>query len=483
MCGFIGIVASGGRVAPEIYDGLLCLQHRGQDAAGVVTFDTRFHLKKGTGLVRDIFNDKNMARLTGNLGIGHVRYPTIGTGVQEDAQPFLIHYPYGLAIAHNGNVTNYAELARYLSHDKKAHLNSTCDVEVILNVIAVELGRMGVPELTPDVLFQVVGKVFERVKGTYSVVLLIAGYGLLAFRDPHGVKPMIYGRRGNGKGDIEYAVASENVAIDILGYRQWTDVKPGEAILFRPGQPPVSKRIVTRTHSPCIFEHVYFARPDTIMDGISVYQSRRRFGEKLAETWRQTGIPVDVIIPVPDSACTAAGTMANILGVEYREGLVKNRYIGRTFIMPDQSQRSESIRRKLNAIPLEFEGKDVLLVDDSIVRGNTSKKIIELARNAGARRVYFASCSPPIRFPCIYGIDMSTRRELIAREKDVEEIARHIGADYLIFQDLPDLEDAARAGNPEVTSFCTACFSGNYPTGDVTPEMLSEIERERLGAC
>ena len=481
MCGFIGISACQGDVAAEMYDGLMTIQHRGQDAAGMVTFDERFHMKKGAGLVRDIFNAKNMARLRGNLGIGHVRYPTIGLGSKEDAQPFLIHYPYGMAISHNGNVTNYAELRQVLAEDKKAHLNSTCDVEVILNMLAVELGRLGVPELSPDVLFGAVQKVFQGVRGTYSVVVLIAGYGLLAFRDPHGIKPMIYGSRPSETGGTDYAVASENVALDILGFGEWTDVQPGEAIIFRPGLEPVRKQLESRAHSPCVFEHVYFARPDTIMDDVSVYKTRRRYGEKLAEKWLETGLSADVVIPVPDSACTAAGTMARRLGLEYREGLVKNRYIGRTFIMPNQSKRSESIRRKLNAIPLEFEGKDVLLVDDSIVRGNTSKKIVELARAAGARKVYFASCAPPIEYPCVYGIDMSTRRELVARDRTVDEIREYIGADFLLYQELEDLEEASRVGNPKIESFCTACFSGRYPTEDVTPEMLSEIENERLG--
>jgi len=294
---------------------------------------------------------------------------------------------------------------------------------------------------------------------------------------------MIYGTRHDGGGRVEYAVASENVALDILGYREWKDVQPGEVILFRPGAQPISKRLAHRPHSPCIFEHVYFARPDSIMDNISVYKTRRRYGEKLAEKWKKTGIRADVVIPVPDSACTAAHTMARSLGLEYREGLVKNRYVGRTFIMPNQRSRATSIRRKLNAIPLEFEGKDVLLVDDSIVRGNTSRQIIELARNAGANKVHFASCSPPIRYPCIYGIDMSTRKELIARDLSVEEIAKHIGADTLIYQDLDDMVEATRHGNDRIDHFCTACFSGVYPTEDVTKEMLDEIEQERLGSA
>lgn len=482
MCGFIGIVNRGSQVGTDLYEALMCLQHRGQDAAGITTFDgKRFAQKKGQGLVRDIFNDKNMSRLTGSMGVGHVRYPTIGSGSSDDAQPFHIHYPYGVAMAHNGNVTNYSELASYLAHEKRAHLNSSCDVEVILNMFAVEIGRLGVPDPAPEPIFAAVKGIFDRVRGSYSVVALIADYGLLAFRDPFGVKPMIYGSRTAADGTLEYAVASENVALDITGFKNWVDVEPGEAILFLPGQEPIRQKLVSQQHSPCIFEHVYFARPDSIMDGISVYKTRRRFGKQLARRWQETGIKADVIIPVPDSACTAASTMALELGMSYREGLVKNRYIGRTFIMPQQKSRQQSIRRKLNAIPLEFEGKDVLLVDDSVVRGNTSKQIVDLARQAGANKVYFASCAPQIEHPCVYGIDMSTRQELVARDRTIEEIREFIGADYLIYQRLDDLEEAAREGNPKIQNFCTACFSGHYPTQDITPEMFTEIERERLG--
>ncbi|MEE8142175.1 MAG: amidophosphoribosyltransferase [Planctomycetota bacterium] len=480
MCGFIGILNQDAVVASQIYEGLLCLQHRGQDAAGMVTFDERFHLKKGNGLVRDIFRTKNMLRLTGPMGIGHVRYPTVGAGHQDDAQPFFINYPYGMAIAHNGNVTNYSALADFL-RTQRVYLNSNCDVEIILNLMAMELGRNGTSELNPEQLFHTVDSIFRRVKGSYSVVLLIANYGILAFRDPYGVKPMIYGKQRRSDGSYNYAVASENVALDILGYTDWIDVEPGEVILFRPDLEPASRKLVENVHHPCIFEHVYFARPDSIMDQISVYKTRRRFGEKLGMRIRELRLKIDVVIPVPDSACTAAQTLAKTLGVEYREGLVKNRYIGRTFIMPGQQTRNDNIRRKLNAIPLEFAGKVVLLVDDSIVRGNTSRKIVELARQAGARKVYFASCSPPIRFPCVYGIDMSTRQELIARDRNTEEISRSIGADLLIYQDLGDLLEATRAGNPKIQNFCAACFSGEYPTQDITPEMFSAIEKERLG--
>jgi len=480
MCGYFGIIgASGTQVNRDIYDGLLCLQHRGQDAAGIVTFDDRFHLKKGSGLVGDIFQPRNMVRLRGSIGIGHVRYPTFGGGTAEDAQPFMVNYPYGIAMAHNGNITNSDELERYLTEEKKALLNSTCDVEVILNIFAIELAKQGIPELSPEVLARAVQGVFQSVKGAYSVVAAIAHYGLLAFRDPFGLRPMVYGRRLAEDGSWEYAVASENVALDIVGFEVVRDVAPGEAIVFRPGHPPSFHRLGERRQRPCIFEYVYFARPDSVLDGVSVYETRRRFGEKLAARWRETGIPVDVVIPVPDSACTAAGTLARALGVEYREGLVKNRYIGRTFIMAGDRNRQSSIRRKLNAIPSEFAGKDVLLVDDSIVRGNTSRQIIELARQAGARKVYFASCAPPVLHPCVYGIDMSTRRELLARDRTIEEIRDYLGADHVIYQTVADLLEAAGEGNA-LDGFCAACFDGNYPTQDITPEMFASIEKSRI---
>ncbi len=481
MCGYFGIIGSpGSEVSPDIHDGLLCLQHRGQDAAGMVTFDDRFHLKKGSGLVSEIFQPRNMERLRGSIGIGHVRYPTFGGGTVEDAQPFLVHYPYGIAMAHNGNITNFDELEHYLTHEKKALLNSTCDVEVILNMFAVELGKMGVPELTPEVLRSAVEGVFQRVKGAYSVVAILAHYGLLAFRDPYGIRPMVYGRRLADDGTWEYAVASENVALDIVGFEVVRDVAPGEVIIFRPGEAPVHHQLPSRGCHSCIFEQVYFARPDSVIDTVSVYQTRRRFGEKLAERWRETGLSVDVVIPVPDSSCTAAGTLARSLGVEYREGLVKNRYIGRTFIMAGEGNRRDSIRRKLNAIPSEFAGKDVLLVDDSIVRGATSRQIVELARQAGARRVYFASCSPPVMHPCVYGIDMSTRGELLARDRSIEEIRKFLGADYVIYQTTGDLLAAAGEGQPEGSRFCSACFDGEYPTHDITPEMFASIEKSRI---
>lgn len=479
MCGFFGALTNKSPACQEIYDALVSLQHRGQDSAGIVTFEEKFHLKKGNGLVRDIFSAKNMSRLAGQMGIGHVRYPTFGGDTNEDAHPFIVHYPYGIAMAHNGNVTNNDELREYLCGEKKAHLNSSCDVELILNMLAIELARGGVHDLEPAILFEALAGVFERVKGAYSVVSMIANFGLLAFRDVHGIRPMLIGTRDDGNGNQSFATASENIALDVLGYKQIENVKPGEAVLLRPGKEPLRQQIASGKLHPCIFEHVYFARPDSVLDNLSVYKARRSFGEKLAEKWKKTGLHADVVIPVPDSSCTAAGTMARALGLEYREGLVKNRYIGRTFIMAGQQARTSSIRKKLNAITAEFEGKDVLLVDDSIVRGNTSRQIVELARQAGARRVYFASCSPPVAHPCIYGIDMSTRGELIAADRTVEEIQDWLGADALIYQDTEDLVDAVKADGVVNDGFCAACFDGKYPTPDATPEIFAQISESR----
>lgn len=475
MCGFFGMISSENHIAPQLYEGLVSLQHRGQNAAGIITFDGFMNLKKGNGLVNDVFDEEDIKRLRGNVGIGHVRYPTVGNGGVNDAQPFSINYPYGIAMVHNGNTTNYSELLNELKTSRKAHINSNSDLEIILNYFAISLGKMGVPDLTPEILFSVVKEIFSKVKGSYSVLTLIANYGLLAFRDPWGIKPMIYGQRGS-----DYAIASENIALDILGFTKWTDIKPGEAILFRENKNPIKQILKTQEHHPCIFEHIYFARPDTTMDGISVYKTRRRFGMELAKRWKETDLHADVVIPVPDSACTAALVLARQLGIEYREGLVKNRYIGRTFIM-DNNKRNCNIRRKLNIVNSEFKNKNVLLVDDSIVRGNTSKQIIKLARKTGANKVYFASCSPPIRHPCIYGIDMSTKKELIAQEKSTDQVCETIGADYLIYAELKDIISAVNVDGSKVKNFCHACFSGNYPTEDITPEMFTAIEKERLG--
>lgn len=479
MCGFFGVIGSDQPACHEIYEALICLQHRGQDAAGIVTHDERFHLKKGNGLVRDVFRMKNMERLTGNAGIGQVRYPTFGGSSNEDAQPFVVNYPYGIAMAHNGNVTNGEEVQDWLSTQKRTILHSSCDVELILFTLAVELSEIGGLEPDHDSVFKAIANVFERVKGAYSVSALISRFGMVAFRDPNGIRPMVMGYRENEDGSRSWACASENIPLEIQGYKGIENVNAGEAIIFVPGEEPVRKQLVDRPHNPCIFEHVYFARPDSVLDNVSVYESRRQLGRNLGERWKKLGHHVDVVIPVPDSACTAASTMASTIGVEYREGLVKNRYIGRTFIMPGQGARTSGVRRKLNAIRSEFEGKDVLLVDDSVVRGTTSKQIVELARSAGARKVYFASCSPPVQFPCVYGVDMSTRSELIARDKSEQQIAEAIEADAMVYQTVDGLREALQTAGSNL-NYCAACFDGKYPTPDVTSETLEAIETCRL---
>ncbi|MDE0960250.1 MAG: amidophosphoribosyltransferase [Planctomycetota bacterium] len=479
MCGFYGAIGSDPTVCHEVYEALVCLQHRGQDSAGIVSYDDRFHLKKGNGLVRDIFRAKNMDRLTGTWSIGQVRYPTFGGSSTEDAQPFQVHYPYGISMAHNGNVTNATELTDWLRTEKRTILNSSCDVELILATFAAELGAIGGVDPDPDTIFEAIEKVLKRVKGAYSVISLVARMGMVAFRDPHGIRPLLMGTRTAEDGTESWACASENVALEILGYGDIQNLGPGEAVIFRPGHPPLRRTLFAHAHNPCIFEHVYFARPDSIIDEVSVYEARRHFGLQLAKKWQESGLHADVIIPVPDSSCTSASTMARELGIEYREGLVKNRYIGRTFIMQGQSERTSGVRRKLNAIESEFTGKDVLLVDDSIVRGNTSKQIVELARAAGAKKVFFASCSPPVRHPCVYGIDMSTRAELIARDRNSEEIAEKLGADAVIYQEISDLRLSIQHSGSNL-HYCAACFDGQYPTSDVTAETLSEIEHARL---
>jgi len=484
MCGFIGIYGPEGvDVAPEIYEGLLAVQHRGQDAAGITTFTDQFHVKKGFGLVREVFNERNMARLRGNLGVGHVRYPTVGAGDrEEDAQPFHLTFPVGMAIAHNGNVTNFQQLRREHFHNTGTRLNSSCDVEVILYVLARALqGRLLESQagLAPEDLFASVRTVFDEVKGAYSVVTALPDGGLLAFRDPYGIKPICVGKRTDENGDW-YAVASESVVLDVAGYSHYCDLAPGEA-LFIDTERRIHRQILTDTpHRPCIFEFVYFARPDSMLDSISVYKTRTRLGRAMAQQWKRENAPMpEVVIPIPDSSRDAAMTMALELDVPYREGLVKNRYIGRTFIMPNQPSRQSSVRRKLNAIPLEFEDKEVMLVDDSVVRGNTARRIVRMAREAGARKVYLAVTSPPLVAPCPYGIDMATKTEFVAGDSTVEEVAAKLEVDHLMYLDREAMNAAARAGNENIKAFCNACFTGDYPTGDITPEVLKAIEGER----
>lgn len=480
MCGIIGI-SSASPVMQDIYDGLVVLQHRGQDSAGMVTYDGHFYLKKGNGYVRDVFQAKHMQRLKGTVGIGHVRYPTAGSYDASEAQPFYVNAPFGLALIHNGNLTNYSELKEQVTHLNARYLNTGSDSEVLLNVIADEIGRIRTKKLSPEQIFRAIKKVYKRLKGSYSVLCMIAGHGLLAFRDPHGIRPLVFGRRDAVSGP-EYIIASESVALNTLGFKFEKDVKPGEAIFIDLNRQVFSKQIERTKWAPCIFEYVYLARPDSFLDGISVYKSRLRMGKFLARKIKKAmaeGLKVDVVMPIPDTARSASFEIASELGLPFREGLIKNRYIGRTFIMPGQGMRKRSIKYKLNPIPLEIEGKNILLIDDSIVRGNTSRKIIEMVREAGAKKVYFASCCPPLRNPCVYGVDMPSRKDFIANNLSVEEVGKAIGADAIFYQDLKDLVAAVSAGNPKIKNFCTACLSCKYPTSDITEEVLQRAESTR----
>jgi len=480
MCGIIGIFNTSGQpVFEQIYRGLHAIQHRGQDAAGILTFSNRFHLVKGPGLVRDVFKEREQQILKGNQGLGHVRYPTVGKRTWEDAQPFWSGTPFGIGIGHNGNLSNFFFLKEHFRENHNSLINSDCDVEALLALLGEELLRQGSAALTVKGIFRAIKGVLQRAQGAYSVVGIIANRGMFAFRDPHGIRPLVTGTRVGAGGGTDLCFASESVVLDLLDFHNTQNLLPGEAV-FVENDGTVHKEVVlSRIQSPCIFEYVYFARPDSFIEGISVYKTRQRLGERLAEKWAKTGRKADVVIPVPESSTTAAAALANCLGLPYREALVKNRYVGRTFIMPRNAARQDSVRLKLNAIQIEFDGKDVLLVDDSIVRGNTSRSIIEMARKAGARKVYMASYSPPLKDPCVYGIDMSTKGEFVAKERSVDQVAQAIGADHLVYQELDDLLAAARAGNDEIEHFCTACFTGVYPTGDITQKTLSDIEADR----
>jgi len=484
MCGIIGIVGKS-EVAASLYDALTVLQHRGQDAAGIATVDgERLRLHKGGGLVRDVFQKDDMLKLRGRVGIGHCRYPTAGSESTAEAQPFYVNSPYGIALAHNGNLVNTETLRREMYEDDRRHINTDSDSEILLNILAHELQIQERHALTPDHIFKAVAGVHERARGGYAIVSLLLGYGIVAFRDPWGIRPLVLGERDTGDGK-EYAVASESVALDILGFRRVRDVEPGEAVLLT-----LDGRLFSRhcaeghVHAPCIFEYVYLARPDSMIEDVSVYKARLRMGErlaaKIARVFPDHGI--DAVIPIPDTARTAASSLAAELGLPMREGFVKNRYIGRTFIMPGQSERQKSVRRKLNAIELEFRNKVVLLVDDSIVRGTTSKQIIQMARDVGAKKVYFASAAPPVRFPNVYGIDMPAAGELVAHDRTEQEVQQLIGADWLVYQDLPDLIAAVAEGNEKLAQFDTSCFSGEYVTG-VEPTYLSELEFARSDAA
>ena len=482
MCGIIGMVGKSS-VNQAIYDGLTVLQHRGQDAAGIMTCDDeRFYLRKDNGLVKDVFRTRHMLSLLGNMGIGHVRYPTAGSSSSADAQPFYVNSPYGIALAHNGNLTNAVELKDALFRSDRRHINTTSDSEILLNIFAHELHTNGAIELKSDDIFDAVEQVHKRCSGGYAVVSLIIGRGIVAFRDAFGIRPLMIGVRRADDGD-EYMVASESVAIDVLGFERLRDVEPGEAIFIDSEGKLFSRQCAENpTYAPCIFEFVYFARPDSIIDGLSVYKSRLRMGEKLADKIMRV-FPehdIDVVIPIPDTSRTSAMQLANKLGVPYREGFIKNRYIGRTFIMPGQQQRKKSVHQKLNAIDLEFRNKTVLLVDDSIVRGTTSQQIIQMARDAGAKQVYFASAAPPVRYPNVYGIDMPSSKELIAHGRDEDEINSEIGSDKLFFQDLKDLiQSVVHKNVPDVEQFEASVFNGEYVTGDVDAEYLERIEALR----
>jgi amidophosphoribosyltransferase len=485
MCGIIGMVAHS-PVNQAIYDGLAVLQHRGQDAAGIITCDGgRLHLRKNNGLVRDVFHTRHMMRMLGNMGIGHIRYPTAGCESSAEAQPFYVNSPYGISLAHNGNLTNSNKLKQELFQEDLRQINTDSDSEVLLNVLAHELQQHAKLIMEVDDVFNAVANVHRRCRGAYAAVAMITGYGVVAFRDPFGIRPLVYGKRESPEG-TDYMMASESVALDVLGYDLIRDVAPGEAVFISlDGQIHTRQCADKPLVTPCIFEYVYLARPDSIIDDTSVYKARLRMGEKLADKIRRVrpDHDIDVVIPIPDTSRTSALQLANNLGLKYREGFIKNRYIGRTFIMPGQQQRKKSVRQKLNAIDLEFNGKNVLLVDDSIVRGTTSSQIIEMARDAGANKVYFASAAPPVRFPNVYGIDMPISDELIAHGRTEEEVCKKIGADWLLFQDMQDLTDAVNKGSTRIDGFDDSVFTGNYITGDIDDDYLKVLQSARSDAA
>ena len=481
MCGIVGIVAKS-YVNQEIYDALTFLQHRGQDAAGIVTcHDGRFFLRKDNGLVRDVFRTRHMRRLVGNMGIGHVRYPTAGSASAAEAQPFYVNSPYGIALAHNGNLTNTVELSKSIFKSDLRHINTNSDSEVLLNVFAHELQRLGQLVPSEEDIFYAVRQLHRRCLGGYAVIAMITGIGIVGMRDPFGIRPLCYGKRESAQG-AEYMVASESVALDSAGYTMARDLAPGECIyITEAGEVFTRQCAEAPVLSPCLFEYVYLARPDSVMDGISVYKARLKMGEYLADQilrdWPDHDI--DVVIPIPDTSRTSAVELANKLGVKLREGYIKNRYIGRTFIMPGQTQRQKSVRQKLNPIELEFRGKNVLLVDDSIVRGTTSTLIIEMAREMGAKKVYFASAAPAVRFPNVYGIDMPSVDELVAHGRTDAEVGDMIGADRMIYQDLEDLIRSTQGGGSDIASFDCSVFDGNYVTGDIDDAYLAGLEALR----
>ncbi len=483
MCGIVGI-AGVSPVNQSIYDALTVLQHRGQDAAGIATIDGKnnIRLRKANGLVKDVFETRHMLRLQGSMGIGHVRYPTAGSSSASEAQPFYVNSPFGITLAHNGNLTNAHELTRSLFETARRHVNTTSDSEILLNVLAHELDKFDHFPLEPDNIFSAVASMHKKIRGAYACVALIIGHGMVAFRDPYGIRPLVLGRRILATGEHEYMVASESVALDTLGFEFLRDVAPGEAVYVTEDGKLFTRQCAENPQlTPCIFEYVYFARQDSFIDKISVYNARLRMGQKLgakiAREWED--LHIDVVIPIPETSCDIALEIAHILDKPYRQGFVKNRYVGRTFIMPGQQERRKSVRRKLNANRAEFRDKNVLLVDDSIVRGTTSEQIVELAREAGAKNVYFASAAPEVRFPNVYGIDMPNANELIAHGREVDEIRKLIGADGLIFQELSDLVDAVREENPEINEFECSVFDGIYVTKDIDQSYLNYLENLR----
>jgi amidophosphoribosyltransferase len=483
MCGIVGMLSTTQKdVGVYIYDALSIIQHRGQDAAGITTASKgRFYMRKGNGLVRNVFRTRHMTKLIGDMGIGHIRYPTAGSSSCAEAQPFYVNSPYGIAFAHNGNLTNAEALAKELFEQDLRHTNTNSDSEILLNVLASEIAKEQKHRINETDIFKAVTKLHQRVQGAYAAIGMVPGYGIFGFRDPHGIRPLILGERITDKG-TKYMIASESVALTALGYKVKRDVKPGEVVVIdRKGNVHAHQCSEKSELNPCIFEFVYFARPDSIIDNISVYKSRLRMGEKLAEKiksiWPEEMI--DVVMPVPDTSRTAALQLANALDVKYREGFIKNRYIARTFIMPGQKQRKKSVRQKLSAIELEFKGKNVLLVDDSIVRGTTSKEIVLMARAAGAKKVFFASAAPPVRYPNVYGIDMASKNEFVAHNKTDNEICQTIGADKLIYQDLEDLIWSVQQGNPDILQFDCSCFDGKYITNDIDNNYLKNIEALR----
>lgn len=480
MCGIVGIVGST-PVNQSIYDALTVLQHRGQDAAGICSIDNHcFRLRKANGLVKDVFEHKHMQRLQGTTGIGHVRYPTAGSSSASEAQPFYVNSPFGIALAHNGNLTNATAIRETLFSRDRRHVNTTSDSEVLLNVLAHEIDAIkGL--LSPKDIFRAIGRVQKTIKGAYAVVAMVIDHGLIAFRDPYGIRPLCLGKRTvNDK--VEYMVASESVALDSVGFEFVRDLAPGEAIYVTfDGQLHAQSCVDNAVLSPCIFEFVYFARPDSFIDNISVYAARVEMGKRLGQRIKEhyAHLDIDVVIPIPETSCDSALEIAQAINIPYRQGFVKNRYVGRTFIMPGQQQRKKSVKSKLNTIKSEFKNKNVLLVDDSIVRGTTSKQIIEMAREAGANKVYMVSAAPEIRFPNVYGIDMPSAHELIAHGRDVEAICQSIGADHLIYQTLDDLIEAVRIGNPSIDNFETSVFDGHYVTGDIDKSYLEFLESLR----